>query len=100
MYLNQATPAEVNREVRCFVMIGTVEAVENAADICATPGVNGVYMGPADLAISLGYSFGSGPLPTEHADAIAHVATLCADAGEGAGPHPGGRGDARQATHE
>src|SRR3546814_13529938 len=74
MYLNQATPAEVNREVMCFVMIETVEAVETPADICAPPGVAGVYMGPADPSISMRYSFGSGPLPQGHPQTTAHHA--------------------------
>lgn len=97
MYLNQATPAEVNQQVMCFVMIETVQAVENAEEICSTPGVDGVYVGPADLAISMGFSFGSGPLPAEHDDAIAHVRSACEAAGIIAGTHTGGGADARQA---
>ena len=40
--------------VLCLVMIETAEAVERAEEICSTPGVDGIYIGPADLAISLG----------------------------------------------
>lgn len=98
LHLNDgATPAEVNRQVMCLVMIETVQAVEAAEEICATPGVDGVYVGPADLAISMGIQFGHEPLPKAHAEAIAHVADACAKAGIVAGIHTGGGADARTA---
>jgi 4-hydroxy-2-oxoheptanedioate aldolase len=97
LYLNQASPAEVNREVMCFVMIETVQAVENAEEICSTPGVDGVYMGPADLAISMGLPLRFDDMPAEHGEAIAHVAKVCADKGIIAGTHTGGGADARRA---
>lgn len=98
MHLNHgATPAEVNRQVMCLVMIETVQAVESAEEICATPGVDGVYVGPADLAISMGVQFGHEPLPAAHADAIDHVVRVCAGAGIVAGVHTGGGADARAA---
>ena len=97
LYLNQSTPAEVNRQVLCFVMIETVQGVENAAEICSTTGVDGVYLGPADLAISMGVAFGTDELPAEHAEATAHVVQVCADHGIIAGTHTGGGADARQA---
>ncbi|MER7615334.1 HpcH/HpaI aldolase family protein [Nonomuraea wenchangensis] len=37
-----------------FVQIESAEAVENVDAIAATPGVDGVFVGPADLAASLG----------------------------------------------
>lgn len=97
LYLNRATAAEVNRQVMCFVMIETVQAVENADEICSTPGVDGVYLGPADLAISMCGSFDVADLPPEHAEATAHVVKVCADRGIVAGTHTGGGADARDA---
>ncbi len=44
-----------NAEVECFPMIETVEAIEAIDDILSVPGVNAIYVGPADLSISLGY---------------------------------------------
>jgi len=41
-------------EPLCFVMIETVEAMENLDAIAATPGVHGLFVGPVDLALSLG----------------------------------------------
>lgn len=97
MYLNQASPAEVNREVLCFVMIETVAAVERAEEICATTGLDGVYVGPADLAISMGVQFGREPLPQAHREAIDHVVTACRANGIVPGTHTGGGADARTA---
>ena len=48
-------PAAVNREVLCLVMIETSEALANVDEIVQTPGVDGIYLGPADLGISLGF---------------------------------------------
>jgi 4-hydroxy-2-oxoheptanedioate aldolase len=45
-------------EVLCLVMIETVEAVENIDEILAVPGLDGVYVGPADLGLSLGLELG------------------------------------------
>ena len=36
-------------------MIETAQALENLEAIVSTPGLDGVYIGPADLALSLGY---------------------------------------------
>ncbi|WP_456285007.1 HpcH/HpaI aldolase family protein [Microbacterium sp. JZ101] len=40
--------------VAVYVQIETAEGVDNAADIAATPGIDGVFVGPADLAASMG----------------------------------------------
>lgn len=45
--------AEANDEVICFAMIETAEAVKNLEDIVATPGLDGVYIGPADLTLGV-----------------------------------------------
>lgn len=76
-FLGQAAPAEVNRQTLCLVMIETVQAVEQAEQICATPGLDGVYVGPADLAISMGLSPASARSSTEYTDAIEHVRKTC-----------------------
>lgn len=43
---------QVNDEVLCFVMIETPEGVANVEAICAVPGVDGIYIGPSDLAVN------------------------------------------------
>ena len=49
-----ATPAGPATEPLCFVMIETAEAMDNLDAIAATPGVDGLFVGPVDLALSLG----------------------------------------------
>ena len=51
--------AEANGEVLCLAMIETAEAMTNLEEIVTTPGLDGVYIGPADL--TLGISNGSLP---------------------------------------
>jgi len=71
----------------CLVMIETRRGLENAAGIAATPGLDGIYVGPSDLALSLGLQ------PTirlEHPpvlEALALIHAACADAGVIAGVH-------------
>lgn len=48
---NYAT--EANGEMLAFAMVETSEAMENLDAIAGTPGLDGIYVGPADLALSL-----------------------------------------------
>jgi len=45
--------SEANDEVFCLAMIETAEAMSNLEQIAATPGLDGLYIGPADLTISV-----------------------------------------------
>ena len=47
-------PATANETVVCIPMIETAEAVANLDEILAVPGIDAVYVGPADLSITLG----------------------------------------------
>jgi 4-hydroxy-2-oxoheptanedioate aldolase len=44
----------LQERVSCFVMIETVRGVEHAAEICATPGLAGIFIGPTDLGVDMG----------------------------------------------
>ena len=89
-------PDTVNREVLCLVMIETADAVERADEICSTPGVDGVYIGPADLAISLGVGLGKMFEAQTHVDAIEHVRETATRSGIIPGLHTGGGAQARR----
>ena len=43
-----------NDELLKFAMIETKEALENLDSIMTTPGLNGIYIGPADLSLAVG----------------------------------------------
>lgn len=47
---------EANDQVCLLVQVETVEAMRNLDAIAATPGVDGVFIGPADLSASMGFS--------------------------------------------
>jgi 4-hydroxy-2-oxoheptanedioate aldolase len=80
-------PAELGREVVCFVMVETRRGVENLEAIVATPGLDGIYVGPSDLAVSLGVSPRSRDLGDEHAAAVEAIRAACAAHGVVAGMH-------------
>ena len=43
-----------NDEILKFAMIETKEALENLDSIMSTPGLDGIYVGPSDLSLSIG----------------------------------------------
>ncbi|GLS85831.1 2,4-dihydroxyhept-2-ene-1,7-dioic acid aldolase [Cypionkella aquatica] len=45
--------AEANDEILAFAMVETATAMDNLDAIAATPGLDGIYVGPADLSFSL-----------------------------------------------
>lgn len=79
-----ADPATVNGQVLCLVMIESATAVANLDEILAVPGIDGVYVGPADLSVSLGGAPVSMAEATDRAllDAVAAIQLACAAAGK------------------
>ncbi|PEQ13624.1 hypothetical protein B2G71_04660 [Novosphingobium sp. PC22D] len=71
---------EGHHDCLCIAMIETREALDNLAAIAATPGVDGLLVGPVDLALSLGHEL-SLDMPAAVLDAIATVARACGDHG-------------------
>ncbi len=78
-----------NESLISLAMIETAEAVENAEKICATPGLTGVYVGPSDLAISMGEGPGLDRGDGHVKDAIMHILATAKKAGIRAGIHCG-----------
>jgi 4-hydroxy-2-oxoheptanedioate aldolase len=92
--------ADADAAVRCRVMIETAEGLDHVEAICATPGLGGVYIGPADLALGLGLDPGTWPSSTVHAKARARIRTAARDANVVAGLHCTGPDVAREAVAE
>jgi 4-hydroxy-2-oxoheptanedioate aldolase len=84
-----AEPELVNREVACLVMVETAKGVRNVAEIASAPGVDGIFVGPADLGLTLGVPPGTGPLAAEVERAIDEVVVSCQSAGVLPGMHGG-----------
>ncbi len=56
LYAGPDYEARANETVLAIAMIETRSALDNLDDIMAAPGLDGVYIGPADLALSLGHA--------------------------------------------
>ncbi len=69
--------ARANDEVSCIVMVETRMAVENVDEIVSVPGVDAVYMGPADLSITLGLPPAPDQTDPAFTDALATVVDAC-----------------------
>jgi len=74
-----------NAQVVCIVMIETVEAVSNLDSILAVEGVDGVYVGPNDLAISHSGTTSTAGVGERDVAMIRQIADACRDRGLAAG---------------
>jgi 4-hydroxy-2-oxoheptanedioate aldolase len=79
-----------NAEIACLVQIETVEAVKNIESMADVPGLDGYYIGPSDLAISMGIPSGQGRESPQHADAVQKVLGVAKKQGRVACIHVGG----------
>jgi 4-hydroxy-2-oxoheptanedioate aldolase len=58
-------------------MIETREGLEKVEEIAAVPGLDGLYIGPSDLAISLGLGPGLDRDEPEHVAAVEKILKAC-----------------------
>ena len=68
---------ESNDNIISLAMIETVEALDNVEKIAATEGLTGIYIGPSDLSISMGYRPGLDRSEPEMVEAIKRIETAC-----------------------
>ncbi|MCA3573810.1 MAG: hypothetical protein IOC86_07815 [Aestuariivirga sp.] len=64
---------EANRMTMVFSMVETVEALDNVEEIAATPGLDGLFVGPSDLSITLSRGAGIDKLGKDTLAAMAKV---------------------------
>jgi 4-hydroxy-2-oxoheptanedioate aldolase len=76
-------PKAAGAEICVLVQIETLKGVENIDAIAAVPGVDGVFVGPADLSASLGHL--NDQLNPVVQDAIGKVLAACKKAGKPTG---------------
>jgi len=65
--------AVLEARVSVFAMIETAAALADVEAICAVPGLAGVYVGPADLAISMGVEVAKANADPSVRDAIVAI---------------------------
>jgi 4-hydroxy-2-oxoheptanedioate aldolase len=80
-----ASTADANADVVLLVMIETAEALANLEAIAATPGVDGLFVGPVDLGLSLGLPLDFTGTAPPVVEATERVVTAAAAAGKFAG---------------
>ena len=90
LYGGRGYAAEANGQIACIVMIETQAGLDNLDAIVSTPGVSGVYVGPADLALSLGLPPRGDTDEPRHLAAVEHILATCKRLGVPAGIHTGG----------
>ncbi len=73
----------------CIAMVETAAGLANVDEIASTPGVDAIYIGPADLSIAIGVPFNRARRTPEqaaaHAAAVEKVRLACDRAGIVAG---------------
>ena len=87
LYGGRDYAAEANDQIACIAMIETTEGIEKVDEIVATPGLDGVYIGPSDLALALGLApTGDNENPL-HAETVLRIRDACLAKGVAAGIH-------------
>lgn len=81
-----------------FVMIETTTALDNLDAILDTPGLDGVYVGPADLSLSMGLPPETDSTRPEHQAAVKRVIEACHARSLAVGLHSAGPPFGRVAT--
>ncbi|MFC0406844.1 HpcH/HpaI aldolase family protein [Roseomonas elaeocarpi] len=76
---------DADERVLCLAMVETAAGVEHVREIAATPGLDGIYIGQADLAVSLGLEPELRIQPGAHEQAIKTILAACQEAGIAAG---------------
>lgn len=74
--------AHANEEILVLAMIETAEGLSNADAIIQTPGIDGIYVGPNDLALALGHAPVSESKVPEMVEAIESVRAKVQSAGK------------------
>ena len=78
-----------NEEIALIVQIEHIDAVNRADEILSVEGVDGFFIGPSDLAISLGLKPGLDQTDARHVDAVSKVLAVGKKHGVPGGIHVG-----------
>lgn len=81
--------ATLEARASVFAMIETARGLDAVDDIAAVGGLAGLYVGPADLAVSLGHAWAAAWTEPEVLDAMGRVQRAAAEVGLVAGIHAG-----------
>ena len=77
LYGGRGYALEANDQIACIAMIETAEGIANADEIMSTSGLNGIYIGPADLALSMGLPAMGDQPQDEHLAVVKELLEKC-----------------------
>lgn len=80
-------PNIANSDIACIVMVETQQGVDNLDEIVQVPGIDAIYVGPNDLALSCGFGRDTYDTNPEVDALIQGIVDTCIDAGIPAGVH-------------
>jgi 4-hydroxy-2-oxoheptanedioate aldolase len=87
LYGGRGYAAEANDQIACIAMIETEAGIANLEEILTTPGLDGVYIGPSDLALALGMPPAGDNDDPKHAATVQRILDGCRSHGVAAGIH-------------
>lgn len=82
-------PSALSRRVLVLAMIETSAGLANVDDILAVPGIDGVYVGPGDLGLSLGFGHQQFPATADLGRPLETIIAAARRASKIAGLHAG-----------
>ncbi len=87
LYGGRGYAQEANDQIACIAMIETQEGIEKVEEIASTPGLNGIYIGPADLALAMGLPVSGDQPQEEHLEMGKHIQAVTKKHGLAIGIH-------------
>ena len=87
VYAGADYQAKANGEILALAMVETAGGLENLKAIVATPGLDGVYIGPSDLSLAMGGPPGQDSQAPELLAAFDKIMAACRKAGIKVGVH-------------
>jgi len=91
---------QANKEIICLVMIEDIKTVAHIETLVDVPGIDGFYIGPSDLAVSMGLGPPEYRESTKHAEACHQVLEAAKSHGLVCGIHCGSPGEVVQRTSQ
>jgi 4-hydroxy-2-oxoheptanedioate aldolase len=79
-FSNEAyNPRDGNRGIICAIMVETIEAIHRLPEILTVPGIDAVFVGPSDLALTAGLKPTMNVEEPEHERLIHTILNACVD---------------------
>lgn len=95
LYSSTMEPMQINTQVICVAMVETIEAIEALDSILDVPGIDAIFVGPSDLAVSMGIEPSLAGQSRDHEELVNRVLQGCRKRGIVAGIFCGGAESAR-----